>query len=348
MRHKYNAVGAYIYAGGFTLGMRKYFNILAHLEDGHFGVDTVKANPQVIGSFPIYEDPAHWPLATLRGLKCHVCYANPPCAPWSSAGSRKEVNEERTGDHRTLTLLMEELDPTIWVWESVTGAYLGKDTRLSEYVTDFAMSLGYSVYHFLHDAKFMGLPQQRRRVFTIASKVRIPFVPPTDRIVSMGEALSSVDDPGVVPMIGYKFEKYIPLTKQGERLRKVVIEHEGRPAPGFLIHRGTPEFPSRTMLGGVHIIHPHEDRFLGHKESAAICGYPPDYEFVLGKGSGTYEQQIARAVTPKAGEYLGRTLWHALEQSQPFRKPEEIEISFMANSHHVQDLELVARMRQLR
>jgi site-specific DNA-cytosine methylase len=242
---------------------------------------------------------------------------------------------------------MDELEPTIWVWESVTQAYLGENDELSQHITGHAMELGYSVYHFLHDVKFMGLPQQRRRVFTIASKVAIPFerfVPDFPRM-TVGQTLAEVGDPGEVPSLSYKWQSYVPFVEQGGRLRTVVMKAVGRPAPGFLIHRANENEPSRTLLGGVHVLHPIENRFIGHKEAAALCGYPPDYEF--DKAGGNYFQQIARAVTPAAGAYLGNVLQCSLEENRSV-EPSEWEVNFMGKNGRVADFTINNKIRRLR
>jgi len=46
---RFRAVGAYIFAGGFTLGVRQHFNGLCHLEEGSYGVATMRKNqPDII------------------------------------------------------------------------------------------------------------------------------------------------------------------------------------------------------------------------------------------------------------------------------------------------------------
>ncbi len=339
---KFNAVGAYIYAGGFTVGMEKHFQVLAHLEDGDFGVATVKRN---MPGLPVYTEPAEWPLSFLKSRGCDVCYANPPCAPWSSAGNRTAVSAAQTRDHMTLELLMVELDPTIWVWESVPGAYVGEHDELSQHITNVAIDRGFSVYHFLHDSKFFGLPQQRRRVFTIASKVEIIFPVPRSELVTVGEALQSVENPGEIPSFSYKWQSYLPFVGQGERLRTVVLKAQEPPAPGFLIHRAHPDNVSRTLLGGVHVIHPWEDRFIGVNEAKALCGYPADYEF--DRAGGDYFQQIAKAVTPAAGNYLGNALYLSLDANRP-TSGEEHEVKYWAQSPRVTDERMLLENRRLR
>lgn len=340
---RYTAVGAYIYAGGFSVGMRKHFNILAHLEEGNFGVATVKDN---FPGLQIYTEPDRWPTRELRQAGVDVCYANPPCAPWSLAATNKEVTEDQTQNHEKISRLLTEIDPTIWVWESVTQAYLGNHPETSQEITDLAMGLGFTVYHFLHDVKFMGLPQQRRRVFTVASKLAIPWLPPTNPIITCGEVLEGITDPGVVQSLSKRYLPVVPLVKQGGSLRHKFIELHGKPAPGFLIRRARPEVPSRTLLGGPTIIHPTEHRLLGHKEYAALCGYPSDYTF--NRKGGDFFKQVARAVTPTAGDYLGSVLKSALDNDQEIWTPQEWEINYMAPNQKLDNLEMQTLSKRLR
>jgi len=79
---KPKAVGAYIFAGLFTVGVCEHFDVLCHLEDGPFGVATARKNwPDM----PIHTDPATWPTKELRREGVTLIYCNPPCAPWSKA-----------------------------------------------------------------------------------------------------------------------------------------------------------------------------------------------------------------------------------------------------------------------
>jgi site-specific DNA-cytosine methylase len=86
---EYEAVGVYIFAGGFTIGMADQFRIRGHLEDGMFGVNTFKANfPRV----PVWINPDRWPADRFKGID--VVYGNPPCAPWSPIGSSMRHGQE--------------------------------------------------------------------------------------------------------------------------------------------------------------------------------------------------------------------------------------------------------------
>ena len=84
MPKKLNAVGSYIFAGGFTLGVSKHFNVLAHLEDGAYGVSSARKN---FPKLPIHTDPSTWPLKKLAGT-ADLVYGNPLCAAWSDLNGK--------------------------------------------------------------------------------------------------------------------------------------------------------------------------------------------------------------------------------------------------------------------
>ena len=83
---KPTAIGAYIFAGGFTLGVREHFEVRAHLEESKYGVATFTKNQPGI---PVYFPPENWPISTLKRdhEPIHFVYGNPPCAAWSGAGA---------------------------------------------------------------------------------------------------------------------------------------------------------------------------------------------------------------------------------------------------------------------
>jgi site-specific DNA-cytosine methylase len=81
------ALGAYIFAGGFALGVKKHFDILAHFEmkPGVYK-KTFQANfPDV----EYYEGEENWPKDKFKN-KVDFVYCNPPCAPWSNLGSTQK------------------------------------------------------------------------------------------------------------------------------------------------------------------------------------------------------------------------------------------------------------------
>lgn len=319
-KKKFTAVGCYIFAGGFTLGVQKHFEVLCHLEDGTFGVETANLN------FPmmeIFTDLDEWPLKELRDQVDFV-YCNPPCAPWSATGAstRKGTQQWKTDPrvacvHNAFNVL-RKVRPRIWVWESVTPAFT-RGWELVESLTKKAQRMGYSVTYFLTDAQLHGLPQRRQRFHLIIHDVKIKFTKPTGNVVSVGEALRKMKRETIYPCKKSTL-RLIKKTKQGEGLRKTfdrlnpdpVLNKKGevKGRPVWMNFRLRAHLPSSTLIGACHAVHPTEDRFLTPEEHATLCGYPQTFGFV--GDPRTWYKQAAQAVTEPMGDYLGQIMRRAL------------------------------------
>ncbi len=328
MSRKLTAVGVYIFAGGFTWGVRKSFNVLAHLEEGPFGTATARLN---YPKLPIHEDPLRWPLKELKG-KVDFVYCNPPCAPWSATGksSRLGVNNWKTDDRvscvRKAFHALEIIRPRVWVWESVTRAFTSGRELVDE-LTQQAHKLGYGVTYFLTDAQLHGLPQRRQRFHLIVHNVELSFPQPSLEIISASEALRGVRSdwfPRLTkkdvhlmkktgPGVGLQdtFNRLYPKPKKNVRGQVL-----GRPT--WMNFRINGEKPTNTLIGACHAVHPTEHRFISPHEQAALCGYPKEFKWA-GPPQSWYAQ-ISRAVTPVIGEYLGRVAKSGITKAKKLPK----------------------------
>ncbi len=326
MKQNFTALGAYIFAGGFTVGVSKHFKVLAHFEQGPYGTETAKTN---FPSLPIHMDPATWPVKDYKG-KVDFVYSNPPCAAWSAAGvssASKWETDGRVNCARTSFDLVEQLRPKVWCWESVARAYtLGRP--LVDQFTQRALDLGYSVTHLLVDAKKLGTPQRRNRFFMIVHNVALPFVEPNFPKITAGMALKGVaKEPGAKVNPTKAWVKLLPQLKAGQEMRrlfnakfpKVVAGFkEGEPVlgrPSFQVRRIPLDDVSFTLTGGACLIHPTEHRYISVPESAALCGYPKNFVF---KGNlGQQYAQVAQAVMPPVGAWLAGIVKQGLQKNLP-------------------------------
>jgi site-specific DNA-cytosine methylase len=269
--------------------MRTRFNILAHLEHGNFGVETFRLNfPDV----PVATDFSMWNAEQFKG-KADVVYGNPPCAAFSPVGrsmkrgSQNWRTDERMEFSRQMNTLMQAVEPTIWVHESVPEI-LTRGWDYSMEVARQAVDLGYSVTFFRHDAKLFGMPMQRRRIFTIAHKVELEFHDPPCIRNDAGMVLDGAD-------LDKPHGKYFPLAE--DRLSYVRMIREGRArdmVDAFnQLHPGQergrprifetivqPDIPCGSISGqGAFLVHPWDDRYLSPYEVAEMAGYPPTYRW---------------------------------------------------------------------
>jgi len=329
------ALGAYVFAGGFTVGVKRHFDVVAHLEGTPpYGARTVRANwPEM----PIHPGPDKWPVGEFDRLvrgddPIEFVYCNPPCAVFSSMGivTTRGKDSWRT-DPRTQCWhdsfgLLTKIRPRALVIESVCQAY----TRGREMIDDMtrsALTMGYSVTHLMHDAKWMGLPQSRRRFFFVAHRasalvgLQHNWAPPP----TIGEVLAEVPDPGHYTR--HKRADWITLIENTPPGGRLCHTYE-RLNPGCLEIlnaqgnvKGRPSFQERRLdanetMGawtGDKFFHPTETRAIGLEECKAICGFPPDFVVAPEDLSG-FGSLLARGVMPPVGEWIARVVDQTLEQ----------------------------------
>jgi site-specific DNA-cytosine methylase len=329
MAGKPTALGAYIFAGGFSVGVRKHFDILAHLEEWPFGCETSRQNLGV----PVYEEPdtegfyARAKQVTKGQGRTGLVYANPPCAPWSVASRGRSTdwrNDPRLSCvHRTFGLL-PLLKPRVWIWESVRPAF-SKGRELVDGLIEKADDLGYSATVLLVNSMYHGAAQNRPRFFLCLHDLPITFRESRAPTVTVGEVLKELRFKGKSRYPTFEPRKdLLPAVRRmnpGQSLRAAweamnrakVAKHDPKMGklkgrPSFLDARLAADGFSRAMTGGCKMYHPTEDRFLTGEECAALCGFPKSYMFAK-----NVYQEIARGVMPPVGEYLAGQVAHALK-----------------------------------
>lgn len=329
---KLKAVGAWIFAGGFTIGVRKHFDVLCHLEEGDYGVKTCKLN---MPELPIHVGVESWPLDKLKSEKLDLLYGNPPCAAWSVAGyTRTRGTDKWKTDPRVACTvkhfgLLKELRPRVWVWESVTQAFT-KGREFCDGLAREAAALGYSTTYLLHDSQWFGLPQVRKRFFMVCHRVAFdPIAPSFKSAPTPVEVLAKVKARGQSCSFGRSENKWtaeqIALVQPGERLAKHWERNyakgppeqwernengsvKGRPSFG---HFRLPADRPGGAIVGYCIIHPTEHRFLSTEEMQCLSGFPESYRFTPG-GATARMAEIARGVCPPVGEWLARSVRESL------------------------------------
>lgn len=334
------AVGAYVFAGGFTVGVSEHFKVAATCEgDGAYGVATHRLNfPHV----PAFHGPARWPDGLRAVGPVDFIYANPPCAAWSVAGVSLTKGPDawktdpRTECWRQSFQLFEDAvkrghkRPHVLAIESVTQAYMPHRGRpLMNELAARALALGYSVTHLLVDAKWLGAPQCRRRYFFVAHDVAFkPGAGNWAPAASVQDTLALVHDPGVVQPHNPGHARWLKRAKPGEGLKHQWHLHHGQdPAkwprrpdgrvpgrPMFFEGRLPLDRPAGTFVGDFWY-HPTEDRKLGHNEHKALCGFPQSFE-VAGDNR-HWASLLARGVLPPVAEWLARHARAAIEAGAP-------------------------------
>lgn len=353
---KPKALGVYIFAGGFTQGLKKHCQVLAHLEDEPYaGTETSLLNhPNV----PIYfRHGAHtWPDAEkFQGVD--LIYANPPCAIVSPIGrSMKNGADNWRTDPRlscwTRTFDLIRLKPKMMVIESVPSMASAK--KALPFILDLAREArrrGYCSTLMHHDGGLFGLPHHRKRFFFIVHKTKLTWPKVTKRKVpTVGEVVGQVTDPGYATPMAKDHVKVYHALKIGkvrdgnggfypkyERFKTAWCRIFNEPATGPCGRKGRPLFmhtrlhthrPMNAFVGNYYF-HPTSPRHLGVNEMKALCGYPVTYKIAARPGKTA--TLLAQAVLPPVGEWVGKMAKMTFELDA---KPNQLT---------VQDVDLIVR-----
>lgn len=329
---KPTAIGANIFAGGFTLGVSKHFRVLGHLEHDNYGAQTAHQNLGV----PVIIGKDEW--LTGSGPKIDFVYSNPPCAIWSVAAAKKGGNDWRRDPRlqriRDIFTLVDKYRPAVWCWESVCQAF-NKGREFVEDLANQAAKRGYSATYLLIDAAYLGTPQHRKRFFLVLHNIEIPWaVPDFNSIIPAGKVLKKIrPDPALMSKPTPSELQMLKTAKPGERLAKVFNRTVKKPKigsrgqmlgrPSFLKVRLDPSAPSSTVIGN-SIFHPTEPRLLAANEVAALCGYPSTWKWPKSDAFNL----IARGVMPPVGEWLARHVARGVRLGRPIRSPARWLVDF--------------------
>lgn len=332
------AVGVYVYAGGFTLGVRQHFDVRAHLEESMYGVrSSVMANPNI----EVYDKEQFWPLDQFRDVD--FLYANPPCAPFSQAGATMRgggdawKKDPRLRCWRNCFVAFEALQPKVFALESVVRAYTAARSFVDE-LAGMAHEMGYAVTHVMVDAKNHGMAQKRKRYFFIAHKVALKLEAPDQPAVTVYDELSKVKNPGYVPpWKNNVHEALIPFLPPNFSFRRIWEEYydtvgrgtnaqggvTGRPR--IFIHRVNGDGLIGTITGD-YFVHPSLDRFMGINELKVLNGFPEDY-WLEGNPAGHFSL-LSRGVCPPVAEWLARHVARSIDEGEPVWRMKEETMDF--------------------
>lgn len=312
--NKYKAVGANIFAGGFSVGTQKYFDVDLHLEHGTYGKNAKELN------MPWVETKTKpWPKLS----QVEYIFTNPPCAPWSmaSAGRQTSWREDPRLECFVDCFNLIHNWPNFLSIESVLATWRKAPDFLIEKARE-ANELGYAATIILHNGAYLGLPQQRQRMFFVAHNLKLAWH------TYEPKALIACDDAIRNPAIDYSDDLILEATEHVKYLLahrrpedNTLLQVHDRLGFGKGIGSQRPVFTSALCKIGkpaptlIHCMnaHPIEHRYLSIKEMSRLSGYPDWWSWNVKSGVQARASLIARGVTPTVGEWLAKLVYDSLE-----------------------------------
>tara|TARA_B100001964_G_scaffold192568_1_gene215324 strand:- start:224 stop:1309 length:1086 start_codon:yes stop_codon:yes gene_type:complete len=250
---------------------------------------------------------------------------SPPCATFSMSGKREKhwnkVKKYSDTKQRTDDLFLEYirilrgLKPKVFIGENVSGLIKGASKGyFKDFLKKFKQS-GYRVKCYVVNAKYLGVPQNRERVFFIGVRKDLkgdPTIPKPlpytytlrDAIWDLRKRKPEIDTwldckPDGTPFYyatAYQWDK-LSEGQQSDKFFNLIKCHWDKPCNTI------------TAVSGkkaASVTHPTERRKFSIAELKRICAFPDDFKL-----TGKFEQQwerLGRAVPPPVSYFISKKL----------------------------------------
>lgn len=181
--HPLTAIDLFCGAGGLSEGFRQAgFHVLAGQDyDEQAGATfaTTHSEAKFIGG-PIQGVTAQQLLkaAGMKRGEIDVIVGGPPCQGYSVYNHQRGVSDPRAGLFREYLRIVKGIQPKWLVMENVTGITSIAGGNVVHEIFKGMTSLGYRVDMKVLRAEEFGVPQERRRVFFIATRTESPILFP--------------------------------------------------------------------------------------------------------------------------------------------------------------------------
>lgn len=325
--------------GGTSLGLRRAgFQVVAAVESHQLAAESYRLN---MDDVYVWERDIRkvspqdvMERAALAPGELTLLAACPPCQGFSTVrtlnGSRR-IDDHRNGLLGDVTRFVRALRPMTVLAENVPG--LARDAVFDKFIDDLD-ALGYQRRHEVVDASDYGVPQRRRRLLIVASRLgRPPVGERSPQRVTVREALAGLPAAGSTCDVlheaperrTHRIAAMIRLVPQdGGSRADLGEEHQlacHAHTDGFkdIYGRMAWDNVSPTITGGCinpskgRFLHPEEHRAITLREAAVLQSFPVDYQLSLRKGRYAAADMIGNALPPEFVRRHALALRHHVE-----------------------------------
>jgi DNA (cytosine-5)-methyltransferase 1 len=343
------AISLFTGAMGLDLGFEKHgFDIRVAVDNHPAVFETIRANRPLM---PIIKEnirhvSTHNILkkASLQKEEATVVIGGPPCQPFSTAGRRLSLSDNRGALVFEFIRVVRQAKPRFFVFENVPGLRsatlrhisfyervekrldeIPKESRLGEAFTLLLRKFRMTKYRLaieVLDAGDYGAPQKRRRLFIMGARdgQSLEISERKRGCTTLRQALKGLDelDPEFLPFpLWGKYLKYVPPGGdwrdlppkiQKEAMGKAFYSQGGRTGFFRRLHwdRPAPTLVSSPIRKATCLAHPDEIRPLSTNEYSAIQGFDQSWKF-NGLTKEKY-QMIGNAVPLHLSSIVGKTI----------------------------------------
>lgn len=340
MYKSYKVVSLFSGCGGLDLGLTQSdFDIIWSNDIEKSVIDTYEHNIGHIVQKDIKQ------IHTNDIPNCDVITAGFPCQPFSSAGIRKGIEDDRGNLFKECIRMIDAKQPKVVIFENVRGILSTKNldgSLLIDTIVHLLENLqpGYDVNYQLLKAHDYGVPQKRYRVIFVAFRkdlnIQYEFPKPThasdDPSLTLGHVL---DIPTHVPNqddvweLSPQAKQLVPYINEGgswldipysvlpERMKRIRDDMKRYRSPVFYRRYSKNEISGTITAAATPekcgILHPTKNRRYSVREVARIQSFPDDFIFI-GQSLPKIYKMIGNAVPPRLAKVIANSISKTLQQ----------------------------------
>ncbi|WP_093162133.1 DNA cytosine methyltransferase [Variovorax sp. YR216] len=318
------AIDLFSGCGGLSLGLQRAgFRVDAAVEIDAKAQETYKLNHPLV---KLYEqdirklDPAK--VLNDVGLKpgeLDLLAGCPPCQGFSRLRTKNQktsVEDDRNSLVRDFMRFVKVMCPKSIMLENVPA--LARDGRFTRMRNELE-GLGYRVLVDVLDAAEYSVPQRRKRLIMLASRVHLPVLAAKSAArVTVRQALQGIEAPSTSKDKLHALpenrsaavrELIARIPKNGGSRQDLGEEDQlecHKRSDGFkdVYGRMAWDQVAPTITSGCHnpskgrFLHPSRNRTITLREAALLQGFPPDYKFNVSHGKEAIALMIGNALPP--------------------------------------------------
>lgn len=344
-----NVIDLFCGAGGLSYGFESAgFDILLGIDNDAKALETFELNHKgaksICGDITQINYEEHIkPL--LNGKQIDVIVGGPPCQGMSLSGPRK-FDDPRNKLYLSYIRLVGEINPKAFVIENVPGLVGLFNGQIKDSIIEKFTAMGYRIEYKIMCSADYGVPQSRKRVVFVGTKIgEFEYPSVNSNVVTCSMALS--DLPALENELGEEVSSYaLPPQNQYQQLMRKrsdkVLNHvaarhsdkvktiislvpdggnykdlpeEYRSSRNFHVAwtRFASNKPAPTIdTGHRHHFHYKYDRVPTVRECARLQSFPDDFKFL---GNKTQQfRQVGNAVPPLMAQAIAEQVKKMLEE----------------------------------